>query len=177
MTEEWRAVVGFEGLYEVSDFGRVRSLARVVHMKDGRNKSVPAKVLKPTLYAVGYYALNLWRDNKRHAVYVHQLVAQAFHGNADGLVVNHINMDKTDNRPQNLEWVSRGDNIRLAVRDGTSFCPFSNPNQRVTLTPETVHSIRLDRVSSNLTYAELAAKYAVGKGAVRHVCKGTTWKI
>lgn len=95
--EEWRDIDGYDGVYQVSDIGRVRS------KKYGR-----WKVLKPRKNRKGYFQVILYRNgNKdREQPYVHRLVANAFIPNSDEnkTQINHKNEDKTDNRVENLEW-------------------------------------------------------------------------
>ena len=92
--EEWKDVVGYEGLYEVSNLGNVR------------NKQT-GKVLKPILgKRWGYYKLNLFKDGIMKSKTIHRLVAEAWipQVEVDKDQVNHINEIKTDNRVENLEW-------------------------------------------------------------------------
>ena len=92
--EEWKDVVGYEGLYEVSNLGNVR------------NKQT-GKVLKPTLgKRWGYYKLNLYKDGIIKSKTIHRLVAEAWIPQVykDKDQINHINEIKTDNRVENLEW-------------------------------------------------------------------------
>ena len=102
--EQWRPVVGFEGLYEISNLGRVKSL--------GNNKSRKEKVLKPGMTKDGYLFVILCRNGKGKTFKVHRLVAIAFLPNPKGLPeVNHLNEDKTNNVVTNIEWTSRWDNM------------------------------------------------------------------
>ena len=99
MIEIWRDIKGYEGLYQVSNCGRVRS-----SYKGGR-------ILKPNLSFYGYWRVQLWRGGKGRSIYVHRLVAQAFIPNPDGKPqINHINGIKTDNRVENLEWCTNMEN-------------------------------------------------------------------
>ena len=99
--EKWRSIAGYEGLYEVSDLGRVRSL------KFGKTK-----ILKPGRVGGGYLMVVLCKDGKVRCMKVHRLVASAFIPNPLGLeTVNHIDEDKTNNDVSNLEWMSRTDNV------------------------------------------------------------------
>ena len=108
MNEEWRPVKGYEGIYEVSNLGRVRSLDRVSKFKTGRVVPIAGRVMKTGLHYKGYERLMLSDGSGREiSKFVHRLVAEAFIPNPDGLPeVNHKDEDKTNNRPENLEWCS-----------------------------------------------------------------------
>ena len=96
--EEWRNIIGFEGLYQVSNLGRVKSL------KDRYNN--PREIImKQNLMKDGYYQIGLWKNSKVKNYFVHRLVAIAFIPNPDNLpFINHIDEDKTNNCVDNLEW-------------------------------------------------------------------------
>ena len=101
MTENWKAVAGYEGLYEVSDMGRVKSLW------NGKEK-----ILKPQKNTRGYLHVDLYKDGKKKTLNVHRLVAEAFISNPNNLdTVNHRDEVKTNNTVDNLEWMSREDNV------------------------------------------------------------------
>lgn len=101
MIEEWRKIVGYEGLYEVSSLGRVRSLDRYVKTCYGSYRLHKGKILSPGIRPDGYLVVSLQYRMFR----VHRLVAQAFIPNPDNLPqVNHLDEDKSNNRVENLEW-------------------------------------------------------------------------
>ncbi len=115
--ENWKAIPGFEGKYEVSDCGRVRSLPHEVAVGNGGYRIIPARLLKPQLARNGYLMVSLGRKHKHMGV--HRLVASAFIPNPDGLKeVNHKNLIKYDNRVSNLEWVDRHENMAHAHENG-----------------------------------------------------------
>lgn len=110
MEEIWKEVPGYEGLYEVSDKGQVRSL--------NYSRTGQTKVLKPSKNPRGYHYVNLCKDGRQKSSTVHRLVAQAFIPNPMVLpMVNHKNEDKTDNRVDNLEWCDHRYNINYGTRN------------------------------------------------------------
>lgn len=116
MADDWKAVLGYEGLYVVNSCGVVKSLGRSLTRKDGRSYSREERVLTQHPDAKGYMKVHLCKDGKPKNAFVHRLVAQAFILNPDNLPqVNHINEDKTDNRACNLEWVSCADNVNYGT--------------------------------------------------------------
>lgn len=118
MMEEWKDVVGYEGLYEVSNLGNVRSLSRTAHVVRGKSEytySVCGKVIVPQRRQHGYLAVCLYGHGGKNGRFtqksVHRIVAEAFIENPMGYEeVNHKNEDKTDNRAENLEWCTHKQN-------------------------------------------------------------------
>lgn len=109
-TENWMSIEGYEGIYEISDLGRVRSL--------NYHRSGETRILKPGIDRGGYLMVVLSKDGKRKTVKVHRLVATAFVPNMFGLnEVNHINEVKTDNREENLMWVDSKENDNWGSRN------------------------------------------------------------
>lgn len=105
--EKWYPVKNYEGLYEVSDKGRVRSL-----------KSGQPKILKPRRTIKGYLQVDLYKNGDRKFCYIHRLVAQTFIPNPDNLPqVNHISEDKENNSVHNLEWCDPKYNINYGNRN------------------------------------------------------------
>ncbi len=116
MREEWKAVLGFNGAYEVSNYGRVRSVdrTRLVNNCHGRRslRTDKGRELSLINHGNGYLYVSLREDGHRENRYVHRLVAEAFCDNpCNAPVVNHKNYDKTDNRACNLEWVTQKENV------------------------------------------------------------------
>lgn len=114
MIEEWRKIVGYEGLYEVSSLGRVRSLDR--YLKNGHcsYRLHKGKVLSPAKNTNGYFSVCL--QGKRFMI--HRLVAQAFIPNIDNLPqVNHKDEDKANNSVDNLEWCDNIYNMNYGTRN------------------------------------------------------------
>lgn len=103
--EVWKSINGYEGLYEVSNLGRVRSVDRIV---DGRNGVVSGKILSFSDNGTGYKQVCLCKKNIKSTRYVHRLVAEAFIPNPQKLTdVNHKNEHRYDNVVSNLEWCTK----------------------------------------------------------------------
>ena len=115
MIEIWKEIQDYEGLYEVSNLGRVKNLERLVKNKHGYRK-VKEKILTATSF--NYACVFLSNGNvKQH--YVHRLVATAFIPNPfNKEMVNHKSGNKLDNRLTNLEWVTRSENTIHAIENG-----------------------------------------------------------
>ena len=111
---EWKPVKDYEGLYEVSSDGQVRSLDRL----DRLGRKVAGRIRKYSFAGRGYPHMPLYKDEKQSGRYVHRMVAEAFLGPREGMEVNHINGDKTDNRVENLEWVTPSQNILHSLANG-----------------------------------------------------------
>lgn len=117
--ERWLPVVGYEGLYEVSDQGRVRSLDRV----DSVGRSLTGRVLRPALLGgqSKYWAIGLSRAGQTKQRAIHHLVAESFIGPRpdDATVVRHLDDDRSNNTPGNLAYGTHSDNRIDSVRNGT----------------------------------------------------------
>lgn len=117
MIEEWRSISGYEGLYEVSSFGRVRSLDRYVKGKSESYRLYKGKVLSPGKDKGDYLFVILCCNGKVYRKCVHRLVAEAFIPNPDNLPeVNHKDEVKTNNSVDNLEWCDRKYNNDYGTR-------------------------------------------------------------
>lgn len=116
--EIWKDIVGYEGFYQVSNLGRVRSLSRAALCYGGRFRESKGRVLSS--YSSGrYHVVSLSKFGVVKKVLVHRLVAESFMPDADfSLQVNHIDGDKSNNSLSNLEWVTASENITHALRTG-----------------------------------------------------------
>ena len=109
--ELWKNIKGYEGRYQVSNQGRVRSLNRIITNCRGRKQIVKEKILKPENVFDGYERVCLFRNGKRKHYRVATLVYEAFNGSIpEGLEIDHINGIRTDNHLDNLRAVSHRDN-------------------------------------------------------------------
>ncbi|MBF6085135.1 HNH endonuclease [Nocardia cyriacigeorgica] len=118
--ESWRDIPGWEGSYQASDHGRIRSLPRIVVRRNGSTQTVRGGVLVPRPGRGGYLVVDLKSPGRRRSVKVHKMVALAWLGaTPPGMEVCHRNGNRVDNRPANLRHGTHSENIRDTVRHGT----------------------------------------------------------
>lgn len=119
-SERWLPVVGYEGRYEVSSLGRVRSLPHTIMRRNGSPYSRQGQMLTPTLHRAKGGYLRVTIDGKPRSVHV--LMAEAFIGpRPSGNEARHLNDVRDDNRIENIAWGTRGDNLNDLVRNGKHF--------------------------------------------------------
>lgn len=171
MTETWRKVVGYCGAYEVSDLGRVRSVARYA---PGNKPSIRRWIKERELrqaFSGKYFVVHLSLNGRKPNHYVHRLVAEAFIGPiAKGMTVNHINGNKLDNRLVNLEVVSHKSNIEHAIRTGLRN-QRGEKNCRARLKPEDVLCIRACRLPKD----EIAKLWGIKPSYVKDILNRRAW--
>lgn len=162
--EQWRSVAEYEGYYEVSDLGRVRSIPRTV-VNRGRLMRRRGLVLKAGPHSKGYMCVNLSKKGKSSTKRVHALVAAAFcQRPAEAEEVNHINSDHLDNRAANLEWVTHQQNITHAIRRG----------RKSGLTADQVREVR--RALKTESQAAICRRLGYSPNVVNKIAKGRTYK-
>lgn len=116
--ETWKDIQGYEGLYQVSDLGRIRSCGRVCNAKNGSTSKKRERILTQEITVYGYCRVRLFNcDGKAKHYATHRLVARAFLGEIDGFEINHKNEIKTDNRVENLEIVTSKQNCNYGTRN------------------------------------------------------------
>ena len=115
MEEIWKDVKDYEGLYQISNLGRIKSLPK----KTNNQYSNIEIIMKQPLQGIGYYSIQLRKDKKFKTLMVHRLLSEVFIPNPENKKqVNHINGIKSDNRLENLEWVTSSENMKHAFRTG-----------------------------------------------------------
>lgn len=155
MNEIWKSVPGFEGQYEVSNMGNVRSwLDRARKRRD-----IPVQ-LKPQRSTDGYVRLSLGHKN---SVFIHKLVSAVFIGLCPkGMEVNHIDLNKTNNRVDNLEYLTHVDNVKHVTAKGGVHRKLNNEQRKE------IHALFHD---GKMRQAEIARKFNVTQGAIHYVLK------
>lgn len=121
----WKDILGYEGLYQVSDEGTVKALARLVTNKIGRLQRYPERVLKTDKSVMSnstYHRVTLCKNHVTSRFLVHRLVAEAFIPNPlNKPMINHIDNDAENNQVSNLEWVTHSENMIHAQKQGRLF--------------------------------------------------------
>lgn len=159
MIEEWRDIKLFEGFYQVSNFGRVRSCTRTITYRNGVNHRYDGTIMIPRLAGHGYVQIRLCKDNHYTHLYVHRLVAEAFIENPQNLPeVNHKDENKQNNCVDNLEWcdktynVNYGTGIKRAVKSkmerGISRAVVLEEEEEIRIFPNIISAARLTGVSA-----------------------------
>ena len=172
--EEWRPVVGFEGAYEVSSLGQVRSLDRWIDFGNGRGRRVFGRVLKQSFTGPrrDYFKVALGLGAGRTKV-VHLLVCEAWHGPCpQGFWCRHINGNAKDNRPENLAWGTPAENGADTVRHGMSTRGEKNPMAK--LTADDVREIRRLR-DGGMMLKDIGARFGVQESTVCRIAKRAEW--
>jgi len=123
--ENWKPIKNYEGLYEVSDTGCVKSLDRKVTDKNGVIIPIKSRILANSKskvtkkHPIERYTVELWKNNKRKRSLIHRLVAEAFLPNPLGKPqINHIDGNPKNNNVSNLEWVTNSENVKHAYANG-----------------------------------------------------------
>ena len=179
--EEWRAVAGYEGAYEVSDRGRVRSLERLsaehYHPQTGiRRRRVQGRVLAVLRHPSGYLRVDLYDESgEQRSLYVHRLVASAFVPKpARDVEVNHINGRRDCNRASNLQWATKKENQSHAcyVLRGGRGPVRGEQHGHAKLTERAVRTIRRSKCNRRT----LAKRYGVCQATIDFVVNRRTWR-
>lgn len=179
--EIWKPIPGFEGEYEVSSRGRVRSLDRVktyLGRRGGRPMDISIPLRGKEIKGVidrGYVNVKLGIGSGAHYhVGIHRLICMAFHGPCpDGMQAAHINGDRMDNRPENLIWATPSENCKHRAGHGTTIMGELSPNAK--LTNEHVLAAR-DLSSAGWSPQRIADIFGVRGSTIARILRGTGWK-
>lgn len=162
MDEQWRSVGGYEGLYEVSDYGNVR--------RNGRN-------LKPTDRGGGYLCVNLSKNNAPRLIFVHTLVLDAFVGpRPAGHEACHFpDRSPSNNRLSNLRWGTKSANALDRTAHGTGRDARGEKHHLAKLTESCVREAQ-EMCATGFTQTEVAARFGVTPSAISRAVRGKRWK-
>lgn len=173
--EIWKAVVGYEDFYDVSNIGRVRSKDRFRTVGLFGSKVIPGRMLSINTKQEYIGVTITDADNKRRRTSVHRLVAQAFIPNPDNKSqVNHINRDKHDNRVENLEWCTASENMQH-ISITRSYCLNSKEKRdRVRFVADDILEIRRKK-EDGYSIQQIAREYNSSWGNIKFILNGKRW--
>lgn len=173
ISEQWKTCPGYEGAYEVSSEGRVRSVERMVRCRLGF-RLVRSVFIKQRSHRGKYWVVQLSVPGREQCLFVHRLVCQAFHLNPTGLPISrHKDGDNRNSRADNLEWGTYADNEADKRRHGTALFGERHPN--AVLNDDLVRSIRA-RHAAKHTALRIAADLGIKRGVVGCIVRGEFWK-
>lgn len=162
---EWKDIDGYEGIYQVSENGDVRSFRRQRIKRLSKRDSN------------GYKYVTLYKDGEMDQRSIHRLVAKAFIPNPYNMAeVNHINGDKSYNRVCNLEWCTRSENMARVVKDGAWKNNRGEKAYQAKVTKKEVIAIRNRYKEENVTQKELAKDFGIKQGHVCDIVNRRSWK-
>lgn len=172
MEEIWKDIPGYEGMYQASTSGRIKSF--FTHRYSELN--IEGKILSVQMY-YGYITVKLSINNTQKRYKVHRLIAMTFIPNpACKAQVNHKNGIKTDNTVSNLEWCTREENMKHARDTGLREMMYGQNNTNAKLKEADVIDIRSKYSLGNCTYKNLSDEYRVSTHAIRAIITGKKWK-
>lgn len=175
VTSNWRNIKGYEGLYQVSDCGEIKSLDRKSKRKDSGFNIYKGKVLKQDKNNRGYNLITLNKNGVSKKILVHRIVAINFiENNENKKFVNHIDGDKRNNKVENLEWATFEENIKHAWETEIYKPIKSDSVHTAKLNSEKVKNIRKN--TENKSVKELAEEYGVTSTTVSNVLNFKSWK-
>lgn len=172
--EIWIDIQGYEGLYQISNIGRVKSLERLSKFNNsvGLKKE---KILKPFKDSKGYYRIKLSKNAIESTKKIHRLVAFAFLDNLENKPeVNHINGIKDDNRFDNLEWVTSSENTIHALNNNLKISQKGSEHGNSKLNEEKVLEIK--KIGRSKSLKEIAQIYGVDKSLISLILLNKAWK-
>jgi hypothetical protein len=172
-TEEWRQVVGHEGIYEISTSGKVRRIKACRGARAGRILRIHIGAGNPDS-ELRYATVHLFKEGTRSTHYIHHLVAFAFLGpRPDGKDINHKDGNKSHNSVANLEYLTAGDNTRHAIATGLSD-PVKAARSLSTLSESDVHDIRV--LLKSHSGRAIARMYGVQPPCISRINTGKRWR-
>ena len=159
--EIWKPIKNYEGLYEVSSLGNIRSLDRFINGKGGSVRLKKGELKAISINTHGYAIVSLYKNNARKTVQVHRVVAEAFIPNLNNyLEVNHKDENKLNNTVNNLEWCTRSYNCKYSKIGSTNAKPVV----------ELDSNCKVIKVFSSVK--EVCETYNLSNGGVSDVCTG-----
>lgn len=161
--EIWKDIKGFEGMYQISDKGRVKSLKRGKEL-----------IMTSVNTTHGYLRVKLLKDKKEYPFTIHRLVGLAFLPIIEGKnEINHIDGNKKNNNLSNLEWCNRSENMKHADKTGLRIMLKGQKNPKAKITDEIVRIIRMER--KGIFQTEIAKEFNLKQQTVSKIINHKLW--
>lgn len=158
--EIWKDIDGYEGYYQISNFGNIKSLKRKVNTRGNGFRQLNEKVIRPLMTSSGYLNVIASREQKRQTFIIHHLVAQYFLGNKpEKCVIDHIDGNKLNNHVSNLKYVSPAENSRKRY------------DAKLTLEK----AIEIRRLCKTQSQNEIAKIYGITQTMVSRIYRNKAW--
>lgn len=177
MKTEWKDIPGYEGYYQASKDGLIRSCDRTIIDVDGNYRQLSAKILRPSKNKCGYLRVVLCKNNIHTYLTVHHLIAITFIQKdiSPSMVINHIDGNKLNNQYKNLEIVTQKENRRHAIRNGL-WNQRGSHSSRAKLTDADIQMIRELRQAQAMTYTTLSKMFNVGTSTIARIVAHKSYK-
>lgn len=181
--EIWKDIRGYEGLYQVSNLGRIKSTSPGLKFVKGSPSEL---IMKQSLSSSGYLHVQLYKAHVPATVLVHKVVAQAFIDNPEGKPeVNHIDSDRTNNRVSNLEWATKSENMKHSFNRGYHVSPMLNRKGAMNTNSKKIiqYDLSGNEIRRWTGIAEAARSIGCNPSSIsaclcgyNKTCKGHVWK-
>jgi hypothetical protein len=167
--EVWKPIPGFDGAFDASTHGRIRTNGRCAG-----TRCYPEKIMRPIPLASGYLKVNLSLEGRVRQRRIHQLILETFVGPCpEGMEVRHLDGDRTNNRLDNVRWGTQQQNTEDKYRHGSVL--FGEANPRAKLTWDVVRGIRRD-IAEGVSREVVKRKYGIAKGPLSRIVLNRIWR-
>jgi hypothetical protein len=179
MKEIWMDISGYEDFYQCSNFGRIKSLGRIILKSNGIKYTAKERILSPGLDSYGYLQVPLTNSNKERKTFlVHRLVCTAFLGASD-MDINHKDGVKINNHVSNLQYCTKSENMLHAYKLGLKkICTFHGPDRRHPATKFTEENVKsmIEKAHNGTPLKSIAEEFETSSVYVKRIVQGRNWK-
>lgn len=174
--EFWKDIQGFEGIYQVSNLGRVRSLDRFISC-DNKMWLKKGKIMSQHTHSIGYKRISLHKNSVKHKLLVHRIVATAFISNPDNKPdINHIDGNPQNNYVGNLEWITESENTQHAYNLGLMKPRSGINNPMAKLTLRDIEIIKMLYCNKRLSQRNIARQFGVSNTTIGKVINNISYQ-
>lgn len=167
--ETWRSVKGYEGKYEVSDLGRVRSVDRVENFRNSKRRR-KGRIMKSRFFGK-YESVHLSDYDKSKTTFIHRLVAEAFIGDVTGKVVDHIDFDPSNNKASNLQILTQRENIHRSVNADRH-----NYGEKHGMSKLSSDAVKILRSAKRGEISNICKSLNITYSTAKRIRRGESWK-